>query len=213
MNHKVHNIFSTPLFSHKNFIPQEYFFEIEQEVKNAEYEPLHNGKDKVFMSTSKNFLKKLPSLKKKITETFKEYAYNTLSIDQSVEFVVGSSWSTMTSPNGESTEHTHANYYYSGCYYITENPSPINFFLGPYIYNYHERFLFNYKRLNQYNSNKISYVPEKNELIFFPSYVKHQIEKNESDKNRYSIAFNFHPSGIYGREDSSIHVQVIDDLD
>jgi uncharacterized protein (TIGR02466 family) len=213
MTYNTYNIFSTPLFSYKQFIPEDLLQQAHDLVLNSSYDPIDSGENRVQASQSKNFLKNLPLLKEEILETFKEYAYNILKIDMSIGFKMGSSWATMTLPGGDSKEHTHANYYYSGCLYISDNPSPISFCLGSYIYNYHERFLFKYSEINPYNANKMSYTPEKNEILFFPAYLKHQISTNTSDVPRYSIAFNIHPVGVYGKKDSTIHVEVIDDLD
>ncbi len=213
MTYQVHHIFPTPLLSYKNFLPDEYLNQLSNHVLSCPYDPPDYGQNKVQASKSKNFLKDLPAIKEEILETFKEYAYNILKVDMKIGFKMGSSWATMTPPGGDSKEHTHANYYYSGCLYVSENPSPIDFCLGSYIYNYHERFLFNYTEINQYNANKIFYQPEKNEILFFPSYLKHQISTNNSDVTRYSIAFNIHPVGVYGKKDSTVHVEIIDDLD
>jgi uncharacterized protein (TIGR02466 family) len=213
MTYQIHHIFPTPLLSYKNFLPAEYLNQLSNHVLECVYDPPDYGQNKVQSSKSKNTLKDFPLIKEEILETFKEYAYNIVKIDMKVGFKMGSSWATMTPPGGDSKEHTHANYYYSGCLYVSENPSPIDFCLGSYIYNYHERFLFNYTEINQYNANKIFYQPEKNEILFFPSYLKHQISTNNSDVTRYSIAFNIHPVGVYGKKDSTVHVEIIDDLD
>jgi uncharacterized protein (TIGR02466 family) len=194
-------------------LPDDYLEKASKHLLECSYDPPDFGQNRVQSSESKNILKNLPWLREEILETFKEYAYNILKIDMKIGFKIGSSWGTMTLPQGDSKEHTHANYYYSGCLYVSENPSPIDFCLGSYIYNFHERFLFDYTEINQYNATKIFYQPEKNEVLFFPSYVKHQISTNTSDKTRYSIAFNIHPVGVYGKKDSKIHVEIIDDLD
>jgi uncharacterized protein (TIGR02466 family) len=213
MTYQVHHVFSTPLLSFKNFLPDEHLNQLSNHVLSCPYDPPDSREYKVQASQSKNTLKNFPLVKEEILETFKEYAYNILKIDMSIGFKIGSSWATMTLPGQDSIEHTHANYYYSGCLYVSDNPSTIDFCLGSYIYNYHERFLFKYSEINQYNANKISYKPEKNEIIFFPAYLKHKISRNTSDTTRYSIAFNIHPVGVYGKKDSTIHIDVIDDLD
>jgi uncharacterized protein (TIGR02466 family) len=213
MTYEIYNLFPTPLFSYKNFLPPEYFEQVEQIVKNQEYVYNSHGDDKVKTSSTKNIFKLIPFLKEEIEETFKEYAYNIFKVKQTVGFKVGSSWATMTEPGKDSRPHTHANYYYTGCYYISDDPSPINFKLGGRLYNFHEVFLFEYEEPNCFNNNTISYIPQKNELLFFPSYLKHRISTNKSNENRYSIAFNIHPVGKYGVDDSSIHIDVIDDIE
>jgi uncharacterized protein (TIGR02466 family) len=211
MSYQLYPIFSTPLFIYKDFLPEKNLNELLELAKQQEY--VSEGEKKVKASVSNNFLRHFPDVKEEILETFKEYVRNILRVQPDLDFKIGSSWTTMTEPQCESNEHTHANYYYSGVLYLSENPSAINFYLGSYIYNYHERFLFEYSEVNEYNSNKISYIPQKNELIFFPAYVKHQVSINLTNEDRYSMAFNIHPSGKYGKRDSSIHVEVIEDLD
>jgi hypothetical protein len=48
-------------------------------------------------------------------------------------------------------------------------------------------------------------LTENSILILFPSDLKHSIEKNLSDKTRYSIAFNTLPLGEIGDADSKIN--------
>lgn len=213
MTHQVYDLFPTPLLTYKNFLPEEYINQIQNVLVNAEFIDRSDEKYGVRPTVSKNILKHLPVVKEEILETFKEYARNILKIDFSIDFAIGSSWGTLTKPGEESKPHVHSNYYYSGCYYISDDPSALEFSLGPSVYNYHERFMLRYVENNFYNNNKLLYYPEKNEIVFFPAYLKHQITKNKSNENRYSIAFNIHPTGVYGLHDSQIHVQIIDDLD
>jgi uncharacterized protein (TIGR02466 family) len=211
MIYKVHDIFATPVFSSKDFLSEENLKDLFESAKNEEYKKTPSESK---ISLTNNFLKKFPTIKNDILKVFDDYCLNILKINlEELQFKMGSSWTTLTKPNDTSHQHFHSNYYYSGVIYLSENPSPISFYLGPYIYNFRERFTFNHTHTNKYNTDKVSYYPEKNELIFFPSYVTHQIEKNISDKDRYSLAFNIHPSGVYGQKDSKIHVEVFDDLE
>ena len=52
------------------------------------------------------------------------------------------------------------------------------------------------------NNNSWTISPEKNLLVFFPSYLEHRIINNK-DKRR-SLAFNIVPIGGYGTGDSSM---------
>jgi uncharacterized protein (TIGR02466 family) len=225
--HNIIEVFPTPILSYKNFLPEQYVNELRHMLENCEYTIYDEEgeieseyptgverKKQVDQSKSQNILREFPAVKNEIIETFKEYAYNVLKVEMmKLDFKIGSSWGVRIVPGADSIKHTHANYYYSGVLYLTENPSPINFFLGPHVYNFHERFLFNYSEVNQYNANRLTYIPEINEILFFPSHLKHQISRNTSDAVRYSIAFNIHPSGIYGKKDSTVHVEVVDDLE
>ena len=41
-----------------------------------------------------------------------------------------------------------------------------------------------------YGNHVMELHPEENELIFFPSWLIHEVEQNAADTNRYSISFN-----------------------
>ena len=56
---------------------------------------------------------------------------------------------------------------------------------------------------NIHNSNDWNIKPEKNMVLFFPSYLEHAILDNRSKKSRHSLAFNIVPMGKYGNGDST----------
>lgn len=49
-------------------------------------------------------------------------------------------------------------------------------------------------RYNHFTSQKGSYGPIKNLLLLFPSWLKHSVNSNMSQKERYSLSFNYGPS-------------------
>ena len=60
---------------------------------------------------------------------------------------------------------------------------------------------------NNYNAKEYLVTPQKNMLLFFPSYLWHTILNNHSDKPRYSLAFNLIPLGQYGSGDSTYNTE------
>jgi uncharacterized protein (TIGR02466 family) len=46
-------------------------------------------------------------------------------------------------------------------------------------------------QLNDINFGTYMFEPEENMAVFFPGFLKHYVERNESDASRVSIAFNF----------------------
>ena len=62
---------------------------------------------------------------------------------------------------------------------------------------------------NIYNSQSWSISPKKNMIIFFPSYLYHQIEKHNSKIVRYSLAFNIMPNHTFGDADSEANLNVL----
>jgi len=150
-----------------------------------------------------NVLEKYPDLKKEIVNKFLEFKNNVLRLE-STDFKMTTSWITKTPPNSYSQRHSHKNSYYSGILYLTDHSdqSPIMFF------NPNENFnsiLTNSPvEYNVLNSTTWTVHPEKNKVLFFPSYLDHMIMKNLSSDSRYSIAFNFFPTGEIGNNDSYI---------
>jgi len=47
-------------------------------------------------------------------------------------------------------------------------------------------------------------ISNDNTLILFPSNLRHKIDVNKSDKDRYSLAFNINPSGYIGGRDGRV---------
>ena len=66
----------------------------------------------------------------------------------------------------------------------------------------HSDFNLTPREWNIMNSCSWNISPEKNLLIFFPSYLEHRIINNRG--KRKSLAFNIVPIGEYGTGDSSI---------
>jgi len=46
-------------------------------------------------------------------------------------------------------------------------------------------------KTNEKNTDSLVFTPRDNDIIFFPSHIKHRVEQNNSDDDRMSVAFNF----------------------
>jgi ectoine hydroxylase-related dioxygenase (phytanoyl-CoA dioxygenase family) len=44
-------------------------------------------------------------------------------------------------------------------------------------------------------------------IVIFPSHLEHSVEKNNSNENRYSIAFNFYVRGKFGKEEYELEIK------
>ena len=95
---------------------------------------------------------------------------------------------------------------FSGVLYIQtdENSGAINFINS----NNDSSFQLNRKEYNQYNATDYSIFPKNGLLIFFPSEMNHKILKNNSNNTRYSLAFNFFPTGYLGDGDSFVNLTI-----
>jgi uncharacterized protein (TIGR02466 family) len=127
---------------------------------------------------------------------------------KNTDFEMTTSWATKTMNNTSSHPHSHKNSYYSGILYLdfTGKGGEIefeDFGLKP------SSFLLNIPTdTNLFNCQTMSFTPEKNLILFFPSYVVHSIRPYFGSNPRYSIAFNIHPVGKYGCLDSYVDISL-----
>ena len=124
----------------------------------------------------------------------------------STKFKISTSWITKTPPGGYSKYHNHGNSFMSGILYFDEydnSSSPLE--LGSFNLP-SNTFRILPDEFNQYNSSDYKLYPQKNLLVFFPSYLYHKIGYNNSSQDRYSLAFNVVPCGTIGTEDSTIQL-------
>lgn len=201
-------LFPTPLFRIDNALNSMQCYEIEHICKSIDYFKTSNPHDFVMGSQrSQNtcFLQQyFPDLQITIENTFIDIAKMELGLEETCEFRISSSWATRTKPGGFSTKHTHVNAFWSGVLYLSNDSSPIAF-----IKDTERGVMLAADKHTRYSVNKIEHKPEMGQIIFFPSTLRHQVCINTSEKNRYSVAFNLLPHGVFGKHDSTAHINVL----
>ena len=143
-------------------------------------------------------LSKLPHLSKEIGEACESYIDKVLQMKG--EARVGNSWGVKTAPQGFSSLHYHSNCWFSGSYYPESNAAFAVRFYNPHQFSWNGGI----KSYNTYNSEAWTIQPRVNQLILFPSLLSHEIARNHSNQDRYSIAFNMVPTGKFGVDDSMV---------
>lgn len=92
-------------------------------------------------------------------------------------------WANVNEPGSENREHVHTGYFMSGvAYFQATNTGRLEFM--PYNYTYkitHSQWPY---------FGTAYYEPQDGDIIMFPSYLLHRVERNNSDKQRISMAFN-----------------------
>lgn len=101
-------------------------------------------------------------------------------------------WININSTNNFNLIHTHPNCKFSGVYYVkTPKNSGDLVFYNPscdmMIYDWNDDF----KNFNSYNSHRFVFPIQENQLYLFPSWLKHSVNPNLSNKERVSLSFNF----------------------
>ena len=163
---------------------------------NEEFVP-RNLRFKAGKGADMNILNKYENLTKEIKEAVDETLEEILMLEN-VDYKIFTSWLTKTAPRDFSDSHRHSNSWLSGVYYPKGDPG-----FGIKFHNDTKtQFFTPPKQYNIYNSTEWTIYPEDNYLILFFSQLRHEIIRNESDKDRYSLAFNILPKGEFGAEDS-----------
>tara|TARA_B100000287_G_scaffold335868_1_gene321486 strand:+ start:341 stop:1030 length:690 start_codon:yes stop_codon:yes gene_type:complete len=152
-------------------------------------------------------LEQFPNVRDHLIDRFKELSNNFLKLDS--DFIITTSWFTITEEGdgGDSQYHFHKNSFYSGVLYYDEykeDSAPIEF-MTPL--EFHADFYLEPREYDLATSTAWQIQPQKNMLVLFPSYLKHQVGKHIGPDPRYSLAFNIVPTGSYGTSDSSIHTE------
>jgi len=95
-------------------------------------------------------------------------------------------WAGVTPPGSENREHVHTNSFISGTvYFQAEGTGSIEFM--PYNYVYRSVL----PQWPYYGS--ATYEPEDGDILLFPSYLLHKVERNTSEFERVNISFNVIP--------------------
>tara|TARA_R110002126_G_scaffold33579_1_gene105162 strand:- start:122 stop:718 length:597 start_codon:yes stop_codon:yes gene_type:complete len=151
------------------------------------------------ISIKRNVLNKLPEIKKEIKLACNHFINEILSME--CDYHIYNSWTTLTGASCESGSHAHANSWISGVYYPEHNKN----FNITFYNDYHNFYMTKVKQFGIYNSRTFTVNPKKNQLILFFSSLRHKIDKNNSNIDRYSLSFNILPKGDFGVEDSRVN--------
>lgn len=92
-------------------------------------------------------------------------------------------WANVNDPGSENREHVHTGYFMSGvAYFQAEQTGRIEFM--PYNYTYK----ITHPNWPYYGT--AYYEPQDGDILMFPCYLLHRVERNESNRQRISMAFN-----------------------
>lgn len=154
------------------------------------------------VTNDKNILKNatLNFLHDKILIHFNNFKNNILNYEN--KFMITTSWFTRLMPNKSGGDyHIHSNCMFSAVFYISVNDNTGDICFEHFNDNNWHLIPFE-KKYNIYNSKEFFITPKKNDLIIFPSNLRHKVLENKSKIIRYSLALNLIPIGELGSNDS-----------
>ena len=98
-------------------------------------------------------------------------------------------WAIINKKNNLNTAHTHPNNYLSAAYYVKapEKCGTIKFINSNTVAK--ERFP-TLEQKTELNQNAVEIEPKEGDLLIFPAYLSHAVNRNLSDEDRVVISFN-----------------------
>lgn len=180
---------------------------LEKFIKNLPYNKIAEGSSQI--SLRLDVLEDFPKVSQLLLKKFGEYVKN-ISPDH-LDFQITTSWGTrcLGKVGNYSSVHSHKNSMYSGVLYFSNCESSGYFKVYDPLDDHKNFYIGENRSPNLYSSSMFMIKPEKNDLIFFPSYIKHMITPYYEKENRYSLAFNIVPVGRFGGEDSTLTIKNI----
>ena len=177
-------------------------------IKNLEYPHEASGHD----HTEDKYILDRPKLKKlkaKLKEVCDFFVHQEMGVKENVDFEIQNSWINRHQQGEHNTLHWHSNAMLSAVYYIQNEPNAgqIMFKRSHLHYNlFHDTVRVDFKDevQNQYNLDLFAVEPVSGDLVIFPSHVEHMVTHNETNTERYSLAFNLFARGHVGAGTSQI---------
>jgi uncharacterized protein (TIGR02466 family) len=147
--------------------------------------------------------KKLLFLKEQLLKEIKEFAKGILAYKN--DFEITTSWFTKTATGQGSSFHNHNNCMFSAVLYLQTKEDCGNLNLQNYDGG---RYSLEVEGYNLFNTKTWNITPEDGMLVMFPAEVFHNIQANNSDITRYSLAFNVAPTGLIGKKTTDSHMKI-----
>ena len=201
---KTYNLWPIPVYEAEIPVKQKW----KDAVLNSEYERTHiNNSD---ISKDRYILNNIPDLKSDIEKHCELFVRKYLTVKDNAKFYLQNSWCNIHGPEEESQIHYHASSLLSGVYYpiFPKNSGNIAFHKGS-IYNnvFHKSIRFEYEEHSNVTAEQYVLGLREGTIVIFPSHLEHSVEKNNSNENRYSLAFNFYVRGKFGKEEYELEIK------
>lgn len=164
--------------------------DVEKKILKLKYDPkvVQSPQDKWYSPRDLHKREGFEEIKNKIIEA-SEAVLKSGKIEAKNGIKITGCWANISSPGADHHKHSHPNNYLSGVYYVKSEP-------GGNSIKFHDprpqvgliRPPFSGSSLM--TSESVNLMVEEGDLVIFPHWLMHSVEKNKSDTERISIAFN-----------------------
>jgi uncharacterized protein (TIGR02466 family) len=193
-----------PLFSAPVYVNNVGDFETPN-IKSLDYSSTLASGDSYNFSSSvdKNVLDR-PEFKdvhRIVMQEVNSYARDVLAVSNAIEFYITNSWVNIHRRGHSAGPHVHHNSLISGVLYlkVTETSGDLVFHRDELcLVPFPPALDLDVDAFNIYNCKSWGYKPKTNDICLFPSVVKHSADPNQSDEERWCLAFNVFVKGDIG---------------
>ena len=201
MENVIHGVFPTPVYIVKrdtNLSPKE-----EKEVRKIiEKEGMKKNAGNSQSNNSYIFNGKLKNIKQFCEEQLNIYVKEVINPKEELDFYITQSWLNVTKPGEYHHQHSHQNSIISGVFYISTEEDDKITVTDPNA-KLKELIKFEKKEFNIWNSGSWFFPSVTNELMLFPSWLDHSVERNrKATTDRISISFNTFVKGTLGKRNA-----------
>ena len=155
----------------------------------------HQSKDRYLFDSYSDTLK---DIRKFCEQQLKYYLEKIEGADTDLAMLrITQSWLNKTKPQEYHHSHHHLNSYLSGVLYISCLPND-HIVLSNRSYGLFDNIEFSIKESTEWNATVITVNVKKGDLVLFPSWVPHNVDVNNTDKERISLSFDTFPIGELG---------------
>lgn len=207
MQHQILDLFPIPLYKSK-ITPIDVI--TYTKITNFEWEdPGYDDVPATHKETAERHLLNLPyfeKLKKEIQQHIDFYVFEILGVSKNQMWEITTSWINQSAPRNYHSNHWHSNSMVSGVLYLAANPNT-----GAICFNkerghsnlWGDTICIDFEKDTNYNVESIGVCPEVHDILIFPSILNHSVLLNQSNIDRYSLAFNVFPRGVFGQGGNS----------
>ena len=196
-------LFSQPLYINKTDLTDQMI----QSVMDTPCQSDNGGYSNGWMSQTQ-WLTSQPEIRAVVEYNLSKYVYDVLQVDETKhQLEHTSSWVNKHNHGDSGHGHAHNNAMFSGVMYFKVPPDSgdLTFFVPAMIPTWCTQTL--YPEVKEYNIHNMreSRIPVKDGMIIiFPAHLTHSININNSNQERYSMAFNYILRGEYGYDDTRL---------
>ena len=204
---EILNLFPIPVYVQQNAVEEDDI----KNLRDVELLPEHDFTANYGFQSTSSYILDLPengALREKIKYYINDFANNALAL--AGEYEITQSWVSIKKPYQMHHAHIHPNSIISGVLYFDNVTSAESIIFHKNIdaTDYVMRPVVDRTKDTIYQHSEVMIQVDNYMLLLFPSYLKHGVMTNQSEVNRYSLAFNAVPKYQLGLQNDLTQLEM-----